>query len=124
MLRSCSYCGGIHHHNHKCASKPNNEKKKTAANKFRGLYIWRKKREEIKKRDKFLCQICLLNRHNTQRQYTTENLEVHHIEPVEKDWNARLDNSNLITLCRDHHEAAEKNEISRDELKEILSTPR
>ena len=31
--------------------------------------------------------------------------EVHHIIPIEKDWNKRLDYDNLILLCSDCHNA-------------------
>ena len=46
-------------------------------------------------------------------------VEVHHIVPVEEDYSLRLDNDNLISLCREHHEEAEKGRIDRDILKGI-----
>ena len=46
---------------------------------------------------------------------------MHHIIPLEEDYNKRLDSDNLITLCRYHHELAEKGEISREELQEIIA---
>ena len=48
-------------------------------------------------------------------------LEVHHIVPIEEDYTKRLDSSNLITLCRYHHEMAEANEISKEELLGMVS---
>ena len=30
--------------------------------------------------------------------------EIHHIVPIEKDWNKRLDYENLIALCPSHHQ--------------------
>ena len=47
---------------------------------------------------------------------------MHHIISLEEDYNKRLDSDNLITLCRYHHELAEKGEISREELQEIIAT--
>ena len=35
--------------------------------------------------------------------------------------NKRIDSDNLITLCRYHHELAEKGEISREELQKIIA---
>ena len=46
-------------------------------------------------------------------RYTYKELEVHHIVPIEEDYSKRLDETNLITLCRYHHELAEKNTIPR-----------
>ena len=46
-------------------------------------------------------------------------LSVHHIVPLKVDYDRRLDNDNLITLCRYHHEAAERGYISRLELANI-----
>ena len=54
-------------------------------------------------------------------EYTYKELEVHHIIPLEEDYNKRLDSDNLITLCRYHHELAEKGEISREELQKIIA---
>jgi hypothetical protein len=46
---------------------------------------------------------------------------VHHIIPLAEDYNKRLDNDNLITLCNYHHKLAEDNQIPREELQEIIS---
>lgn len=37
--------------------------------------------------------------------------------------NKKLDSDNLITLCRMHHEQAEKRIISKEELYELLEVP-
>ena len=77
MLRTCSVCGGIHHEDNMCKRT---YKKNSYASKFRNSNAWITKREQIKKRDKYLCQLCL--KYNI---YTYNNLQVHHIIPIEKD---------------------------------------
>ena len=83
MLRTCSVCGGIHHEDNMCKRT---YKKNSYASKFRNSNAWITKREQIKKRDKYLCQLCL--KYNI---YTYNNLQVHHIIPIEKDNDRRLD---------------------------------
>ena len=102
-----------------------NNKKATEANKFRKTfrtYKWTQKSKYIKQRDNYMCQICLLDKYKTDFKYTYKELEVHHIIPIEEDYSKRLDSDNLITLCRYHHEMAEKGLISREELKEIITS--
>lgn len=82
---------------------------------------WTERSKYIKQRDNYLCQVCLLDKHNTNYKYTYKGLEVHHIIPLEEDYNKRLDSDNLITLCRYHHELAEKGEISREALQEMIA---
>ena len=96
-------------------------KKKTNANTFRRTYQWTEKSKSIRKRDNYLCQVCLTGKYNTNYRYTYKELEVHHIVPIEEDYSKRLDETNLITLCRYHHELAEKNTIPREELLEIVA---
>lgn len=120
MLKTCSVCGKIHDFNKVCRRKTT--KKATEANKFRKTYKWTEKSKYIKQRDNYLCQVCLLDKYNTNYKYTYKELEVHHIISLEEDYNKRLDSDNLITLCRYHHELAEKGEISREELQEIIAT--
>ena len=72
-------------------------------------------------RDKYLCQVCLTGKYNTNYRYTYKELEVHHIIPIEEEYSLRLDSENLITLCRYHHEMAEKGEIERTELLKIVA---
>lgn len=119
MLRTCSVCGGIHDEANMC--KRNIQKKDTGSNKFRKSYEWTEKSKQIRKRDKSLCQICLTDKYNTQYRYSFNDLEVHHIVPIEEDYNKRLDSTNLITLCRYHHEMAERGQIEKEELNEIVA---
>ena len=62
-----------------------------------------------------MCQYCL-----KQGRYTFNGLSVHHITPINEAYDKRLDDDNLITLCDEHHKAAERGEISKKELYEIV----
>lgn len=125
MLKSCSYCGRIHDSTYICLSKQQRMKarqkykKNIGINKFRGTQAWKNKREEVKKRDNYVCQACIRNVERTQRRYETDNLSVHHIVPIEEDYSLRLENDNLITLCDIHHEMAEKGILNREKLREM-----
>jgi 5-methylcytosine-specific restriction protein A len=115
MLSSCSYCGRIHDRTYQCPKKPNRKKfNQSDADKFRNTTRWRKKSVEIRKRDKGLCQICIRKLYNTQRQYTFDTIEVHHITPLHEDMQRGLDNHNLLTLCKYHHYMADSGDIPRD----------
>lgn len=72
----------------------------------------------IKKRDKYLCQVCLKD-----NIYAYNNLQVHHIIPIEKDNDKKLDSDNLITLCSYHHKQAEINKISKEQLSNLIDIP-
>ena len=115
MLVSCIYCNNLHKRNVTCKKKTKAKKKEpTYISKFRNTKAWQKKRNEIKKRDKLLCQYCLQN-----HKYTFINLEVHHIEAISANWEKRLNDLNLITLCSSCHKMAEKMEIKKDLLQRI-----
>ena len=118
MLVSCSYCGLVHERGYKCnkALRTKRIKEANYITRFRSSRLWKKKRDEIKKRDKFLCQVCLLDKYFTERRYNFENLEVHHIIPLCKNFELRMENSNLITICSFHHKLAENGNIPMDEL--------
>lgn len=120
MLKTCSRCG-IVDENHKCPYKIYKKKDKDSkADKFRKTKAWTNKSIEIRERDKYLCQVCINNLYNTINQFNFDKLEVHHITPVEEDYNRRLDNDNLITLCNYHHKLAEKGEIPREVLYRLV----
>ncbi len=118
MLKTCTVCGKIHDFNKVCRRKKT--QKNTEASKFRKTYKWTEKSKYIKQRDNYLCQVCLLDKYKTNYRYTYKDLEVHHIVSIEEDYNKRLDSDNLITLCRYHHEMAERGDISREELQRII----
>lgn len=115
MLRSCAVCGGIHEEDKMCKRT---YKKDSRAYYFRNSNKWILKREQIKKRDKYLCQVCLKD-----GIYTYNNLQVHHIIPINNDYSKRLDSDNLITLCTLHHKDAERGYISVEELHSLIDSP-
>lgn len=127
MLKACSYCGRIHDSKYMCPKRKQNIKdrqsQRSKANKkvydFHRSHKWKGKSIAIRERDNYCCQICARGLHNPDRQYETDGISVHHIIPIAEDWNERLDDENLITLCATHHEQAEKGEIKRDELQKI-----
>lgn len=121
MLKTCSICGQIHDFNKVCKRKT--QKNNTTASKFRNSNKWVEKRQYIRQRDKNLCRVCLTNKYDTTYRYTYKELEVHHIVPIEEDYSKRLDSSNLITLCRYHHEQAEKGLITKEELQVLIEGP-
>ena len=119
MLRSCPYCGRIHDKKYICSKKPIRKKYGTEQNRFRSKNVWTKKAKEIKERDGFLCQICMKKLFETVRQFNSHELEVHHIVPLAEDYDLRLENENLITLCVRHHKMADDGIIPASLLLEI-----
>lgn len=115
MLRSCAVCGRIHQEDQTCKRK---YKKDSRAYHFRNSNKWILKREEIKKRDKYLCRVCL--KHG---RFIYQDVQVHHIIPINKDYDKRLDSNNLITLCTLHHKDAERCIISVEELHSLIDSP-
>ncbi|MDE5854681.1 MAG: HNH endonuclease [Ruminococcus sp.] len=131
MKKACKYCGKIHERNFVCEKKPKIEYRRydkkyykkrydRKEDKFRSSYDWQKKRTYILKRDRHLCQACLHNLTGTVCRLTTEKLSVHHIVSLRDDFELRLDDSNLITLCHKHHELAESGKIQAERLDEIV----
>ena len=117
MMKSCSRCGRIHTHGHRCyANSKNYYQHNPETRKFRNSTAWKKKAEEIKERDKFLCQICL-----KKNIFNYKALSVHHLVPVIESEELRLDNFNLITLCEKHHQECECGKIPRQEQQAIVS---
>lgn len=116
MLKSCKYCNRIHNSKFDCGKKPIRKKLPNDKNKFRWSRKWRDKAIQIKERDHYLCQMSL--RENPPKYIYTD-LEVHHIESIEENWDKRLDDDNLITLSEDYHEKAERGEIPKELLKQI-----
>ena len=83
----------------------------------------RKKRERIVRRDFHLCRAC------NEGSYKVfgvpgldQELQVHHIEPLEERFDLRLDDGNLVTLCSMHHRMAEDGDIPRDYLHDLAVT--
>ena len=120
MLKACKYCGRIHDSKFDCGKKPVPRKKITHIDQFRGSKPWKDKREQIRERDKNLCQICIRNIYGTVRRYNYENLSVHHAISIEADYDKRLDDDNLLTVCGMHHEMAEDGQIPFEVIKKII----
>ena len=117
MMKSCSRCGRIHDRNHKCyANSKNYYQHDAEIRKFRNSGVWKRKADEIKERDKYLCLICL--KHNV---FNHKDLSVHHIQPIAERQELRLENSNLITVCETHHKLCEVGKIPRAEQQEIVN---
>lgn len=127
-LKSCKYCGRIHDSKFICNNKQkainDRQKKYKTSNleiyRLRNSKAWQDKREEIKERDNYLCQICIRKLYGTVNQYTYDGISVHHAESLESNWDKRLDNDNLITTCDPHHEMMESGEIPLDVVKDII----
>lgn len=127
MFKTCKRCGMIYDERkgHNC-TVPKRDYKRDHANaskdrkriqSFRWSKEWQRIREQIKQRDRHMCMYCW-----TQEHYVSvgEQLEVHHIVPLHEDWSKRADDNNLITLCHRHHRKADKGEIGRNILKNII----
>ena len=115
MLKSCKYCNRIHDSKFDCGKKPKRKVKDDTISRFRWTRAWSSKSLIVKQRDKFLCQVC-----KQSGRYTYKNLEVHHIVTLREDFNLRLSEDNLITLCEYHHELAERGEITREYLLDLI----
>ena len=119
MKKACPYCGKIHDKDFLCVKKPVFKKysgdNSRSADIFRSSYQWKLKRIYIMKRDKYLCAVCL-----NEGRLCNDTLSVHHIQPLEKAFDLRLNDENLITLCEKHHEMAEKGDISAIKLKDLI----
>ena len=119
MKKACKYCGKIHDRTETCDKKPVFTRG-SREDLFRNTQAWKNKRESIKKRDKYLCQACLNQLYGTEHRLNTEDLSVHHIRSLKSNFELRLDDDNLITLCSNHHELAEKGAISASDLLKIV----
>lgn len=119
MLKACKYCGKIHDSKYNCGKRPV-QIRNSAADRFRHTKGWEKKSLEIRERDHFLCQACIRELPGTIRRLNYDGLSVHHAVPICQDWDARLDNSNLITLCSVHHEMAESGQLKFGLIKSII----
>lgn len=120
IQKSCKYCGRIHAEGHICGQKPIKRKKIDDEVKFRNSSAWHRKRQKIKDRDCYLCQVCIRELYGTRRKYNYKGLQVHHAVPVNSSEELRLDSTNLITLCSMHHAMCDRGEIPYDEVKKII----
>lgn len=113
MLKTSTICDKIHDFNQE-RNRPC--KKRTIKQKeFMDSYQFKRKRKQIKNRNKYPCEVCMSGKYEISYRYTYYELEVHRILPIEEVYNIRLDCNNLITLFRMHHEMSEEGEISKEE---------
>ena len=122
MLHSCKWCGRVHDSRYDCGRKPRRfPARRSGEREFRGRRIWTDKSLRIRERDHFCCQLCIrdIMRPDVLPRININEIEVHHIVPVAEDPDLALEDSNLVSLCRYHHELAEAGKVSRDRLREI-----
>lgn len=118
MKKACSYCGRVHDKHYICnqqkAVKQERDRKQFEKNKcnrkFRSSSVWTDKAIAIRNRDLNLCRICM-----AEGKYTPAD-SVHHIVKLSQDFDKKLDDDNLISLCRYHHELADKGVYSDEYL--------
>ncbi len=121
MKASCAYCGRIHEKSYDCGRKPKRVKKRYEKESFRSTALWQRKAEEIKTRDRYLCQICFRNLYHTTNRLNSKDLSVHHAKPLKEAYELRLDNENLLTLCENHHKMADSGKIPLEKVLDIIS---
>ena len=122
MMTTCTNCGGLHLLDaNTCRSSSRMPKRASVANRLRKTYKWRMKSEQIRQRDKYLCQVCLTAQFNTVQQYTYDNVSVHHIIPIAEGPSRGFDDDNLITVCDYHHRLAESGQIPRKVLIRLVA---
>ena len=121
MKQSCKYCGRIHKIGYVCPLKPkqkhgehHDEKLKS----FRASGAWTKVRAKVLERDGYRCVVCDVRKE--PRRYNQERLSVHHIIPLAEDMNKAEDMNNLVTVCDRHHIQAERGEIIKEYLFDLI----
>ena len=122
-LKTCTYCRKIHGTEINCTAKKGYYRDKNARYEKDKDYLmfikskkWFNKSQEIKMLDSHCCLVC-----KSLGLISPVYLEVHHINKVRNDYENRLDNDNLITLCVHHHKQADNNKISTNELHRLIS---
>ena len=122
MLRACSYCGRVHAGS--CAQRLEAEARRARRRKdgratgLRNATAWKKARRWANERDRGLCRLCF-----EDGKVETGYLETHHIVPLEEAPGLAFELDNLITLCRLHHEQAERGVVPRDRLRRLAAAP-
>lgn len=126
MLKSCQYCGRIHDTKDECDPKRKAREARQGSRRRSSAYVfhkskaWTRKSIQVRERDHYTCVCCKAKLEGTLDQYNTEDLSVHHITPIEEDYSLRLDEDNLITVCRLHHEMCEAGKIPRDVQRSLI----
>ena len=126
MLKSCKYCGRVHDEKKICAGKKEaqsrrwNNRRRTKALAFRRTNEWTLKSRSVRERDGYMCLCCRAQMPGTTRRFETRDISVHHIIPVEEDYDKRLDDTNLISVCALHHEMCKRGDISRQQQQDLI----
>lgn len=125
MLKSCAYCGKIHPKGYICPKKPKRKygykDRDRESVKFRATNAWKEKAIEIKERDNWCCLVCKAGLYDVGLpRINYKNLSVHHIDKIIENIKLALDDDNLITVCDCHHKMADKGEIPKSVLKELV----
>lgn len=122
MMRSCKWCGRLHHVGYECPAKPkprsNYKRRLTEARAFRNTSEWRRVRAEVNERDAHLCRLCL-----AAGIRCDQGLSTHHIIPLVETLDYASDPDWIITLCQMHHEAADAGDYNRTELHWLAMSP-
>lgn len=114
MLRACAKCGRYHEASAKCIGSSGYKLPRTNEQALRNKHAWRKKSESIREQSFYICAICAKN-----GDFSYKDVEVHHIRKLRDNPELLLDDSNLITLCIEHHKAADAGEIKEELLLEL-----
>lgn len=108
MLKTCAICGRIH--SPVCTRKRDVK----GIDKFRWSSVWKAKAAEIKDKHRHLCACCIREKYETVVKYNCIDIDVHHIIPLADNYDLRLNDDNLVPLCRQHHKMADDGRISRE----------
>lgn len=115
MLYSCKYCGKVHRYGQQCHTKPARHKQRTEQTDIRSTSRWTQKSIEIRKRDGYLCRVCL------GKGIIKLATGVHHIVPLEEDPTMAFEDDWLVSLCDGDHKKADAGVLSRGELHQLAS---
>lgn len=75
----------------------------------------KEKSKEIKERQNYLCPVCL-----SHGDLRPKRLETHHILKLRLRPDLLLEDENLIALCEEHHEQADRGEIDEAQLRSYV----
>ena len=116
MKHYCTVCHKIHEGRCKPVRNFTGGVRNSEADKFRNSRVWKRKAAAILDRDYHCCRVCF-----SAGLVCSDGLSVHHIIPLAADFEKRLDDDNLITLCRYHHEQAERRTIPVARLRRLAA---
>jgi len=113
IWKSCPRCGKLHPKGTVC--RVGQRYGDGQERQIRRSNRWTEKSREIRERSNWICEVC-----KQEKRYTTEGVQVHHIERIKNNPSLAYDDSNLIALCKKHHDMAENGEISAEYLRELV----